>query len=90
MSTLIQSLRRAAADRGVTLIVVGSIAMGITVLTTVFAVASALLLRPLPAKRPHEILRVGLSGRGPIVGPLSPADRELLAAAGPFSGITGH
>jgi predicted permease len=96
MSTLRQDLRSAlrSARRtpGVTAVIVVSLALGIAACTAMLCVAYGLLLRPLPFRRPEEILAVLATAPAGVANPdpqrISLADAlDLQARSRAFSGV---
>jgi predicted permease len=56
--------RALASHPGFTAVAVASLALGIGLNTTIFSIVNAVLLRPAPVDRPHELLRVYSSKPG--------------------------
>jgi predicted permease len=56
--------RALASHPGFTAVAVASLALGIGLNTTIFSVVNAVLLRPAPVDRPHELVRVYASKPG--------------------------
>ncbi|HEX8452191.1 MAG TPA: ABC transporter permease [Longimicrobium sp.] len=83
----IRSLRRAPAFA---LAAVVTLALGIGANTAVFSLTNAVFLRPLPAERPHELVRLLANERGApgASNPLSYPDYlEVAALRGVFAGV---
>jgi predicted permease len=82
-------LRLIGRNRGFSLVVVLSLAVGIGANTAVFSLVSALLLRPLPVDRPGELAAVYTSDfSGPPFGASSLPDyRDFRDRATVFSGL---
>ena len=59
LKNLRYTIRKLMRSPGFTLIVAGSLALGIGANTAIFSFADAVLLRPLPVARPAELLTVG-------------------------------
>ncbi|MBZ5591210.1 MAG: ABC transporter permease [Acidobacteriia bacterium] len=78
MRTFLQDLRYGlrmlAAHPGFTAVAVVSLAVGIGANTSMFSLADAMLLRPLPVERPGEVVRVLSTARGDDSGSCSYAD----------------
>jgi predicted permease len=85
----VRTLRR---EHGFAIFAIAIIALGIAASTTVFSVASALLLRPLPFADPERLVWIqngnepGLSAQTAQVNPY----RSLAKANHSFSGIAGY
>src|ERR1700690_227611 len=62
MGSLWQDLRHAvrvlARNRGDTLAIAGLLALGLGAITVTFSLFDAILLRPLPVRRPEELVRI--------------------------------
>lgn len=84
MSTLAQELRYALRQLrkspGFTLLVLGTLALGIGASTAMFGVMNAILLRPLPFSESDRLVRVLSVQNGRVQGP-SPLDARDFAAA---------
>ena len=86
------ALRTLSRERGFTIFAVAIIALGIAASTTVFSVASALLLRPLPFADPERLVWIqngnepGLSAQTAQVNPYL----SLAKANRSFSGIAAY
>ena len=63
-SDLKYGFRALASHPGFTAVAVASLALGIGLNTTIFSVVNAVLLRPAPVDRPHELVRVYSSRPG--------------------------
>ena len=85
----IRTLRR---DTGFTVVATAIVGLGIGATVTVFSVANALLLRPLPFREPDRLVWIanggdaGLSGQTIQVGPFL----DLAAANRSFAGVSGY
>ncbi len=58
--------RALASHPGFTAVAVASLALGIGLNTTIFSVVNAVLLRPAPVERPHELVRAYTSKSGEL------------------------
>src|SRR6266851_6117984 len=78
MRTFLQDLRYGfrilAANPGFTTVAVLSLAVGIGANTSMFSLADAILLRPLPVERPAEIVRIFSTSQGDQLGYVSHPD----------------
>jgi len=63
-SDLKYGCRALASHPGFTAVAVASLALGIGLNTTIFSVVNAVLLRPAPVNRPHELVRAYSSRPG--------------------------
>ena len=69
------SVRRLADSPGFTLTAVGSLAIGLAAVTTIFTLINAVLLRPLPGRDPGQLVTIFTSDfSGPLYGASSYAD----------------
>jgi predicted permease len=69
------SARRLAGSPGFTLTAVGSLAIGLASVTTIFTLINALLLRPLPGRDPGQLVTIYTSDfSGPLHGASSYSD----------------
>src|SRR5689334_10410509 len=78
MDTLLQDLRYAARKLlrtpGFTVIATATLALAIGATTAVYSIVDGVLLKPLPFRAPHQLVRLQSTGRDGKPFPLSPAD----------------
>lgn len=85
------ALRWLARSPGFTLVAVASLALGIGVNTSIFSLVNALLLRPLPVARPHELVSLYTNDtEGPFSTSSYPDYADLRDHHSVFSGLAGH
>jgi predicted permease len=85
-------VRQLAQQHVVTVVAVLTLGLGIGVNTTVFSVANALLLRPLPVSEPDRLVSVFTShvGGSPYDIVSFPDYRDLRERSASFSGLAAH
>ena len=85
------ALRLLRRGPGFTLVAVASLALGIGVNTSIFSLVNALLLRPLPVARPHELVSLYTNDtEGPYSTSSYPDYADLRDHNSVFSGLAGH
>jgi hypothetical protein len=88
MKYAVRSLLKA---REFTVVAVAIIAIGIGANTAVFSIVDAVLLRPLPFREPHQLVRVVDNARGAglhDIGMSVPELQDLAMRANVFEGIS--
>lgn len=86
-----QALRTLARTPLFTAVAVATLALGIGVNATIFAVVNAVLLRPLPVERPDELVHVYSSWREePFATSSYPDYLDLRDGVAAFAGLVGH
>jgi predicted permease len=87
-----RALRR---SRGLALVAVVALALGVGANTAIFSVVNSLLLRPLPYRRPEQLVKVHSSAPDPSKGLLPsvwsyPRFEALRDGSRSFAGVAGH
>lgn len=78
LSDLRFALRSLAKTPGFTFVAVLTLAVGLGVVTTLTSLVDALLFRPAPFARPHELVRINGTSPGTRAGNLSVPEIELI------------
>jgi predicted permease len=86
-------VRALASHPGFTAVAVASLALGIGLNTTIFSLVNAVLLRPAPVERPHELVRVYSTRPGELEQYMTHSYLDYVDyrdSNDVFSGLVGH